>query len=691
MQHAVSSRWIRWGVSRNGMLLAALVVLYFAAGKLGLHFAFVHASASPVWPPTGIALAALLLFGVRVWPAVFIGAFLVNVSIAGALASSIGVATGNTLEAVVGAWLVNRYAGGARSFDRARNFLRFAVLVGAVATPISATVGTVSLVASGEAPLRAFGTIWLTWWLGDAAGALIVAPFLLLWSTVRELQPLRERMGELLLLALAVGGTAALVFGIPGLSRYPLPFLCIPPLIWAGFRFGSREVATSVAVLSAIATWATVNGYGPFAVGSENESLLLLQAFMITIAALTFPVAALVWERKAVEQERAMLLAREQSARADAEAANHARDEFMAMLGHELRNPLGAISNAAQVLLAPNADRVFSERAVDIIHRQAKHLTRLIEDLLDVARITRGKIVLHRERVNLADTAERCVALLRSVERLEQHDVVVDAAAVWVDADPARLTQIVDNLLSNALKYTPAGGRIRIQTAAEGRDAVLRVHDSGIGIPHDLLPRIFEVFTQGPRSLDRAQGGLGVGLALAYRLVQAHGGSIDVISEGPSRGSLFTVRLPRVDARAVTAAKAGDAPQRATPRRILIIEDDPDGRAALRMQLQTAGHDVYEAATGREGIEAAARVQPDVVLLDIGLPGLDGYQVAERLRSPDGHPRLIAITGYGQPGDRERARSAGIDRHLVKPVDASELNRLLEEARPLAGAGRFDA
>jgi signal transduction histidine kinase/CheY-like chemotaxis protein len=691
MQQAASSRWIRWGVSRNGMLLAALLLLYFAAGKLGLHFAFVHASASPVWPPTGIALAALLLFGVRVWPAVFIGAFLVNVSIAGAMASSIGVATGNTLEAVVGAWLVNRYAGGARSFDRARNFLRFAVLVGAVATPISATIGTASLVASGEAPAPAFGTIWLTWWLGDAAGALIVAPFLLLWSTVREANPLRERTSEALLLALAVGGTAAVVFAFPGLNRYPLPFLCIPPLIWAGFRFGSREVATSVAVLSAVATWATVNGKGPFSVGSENESLLLLQAFMVTIAALTFPVAALVWERKAVERERAILLEREQSARADAEAASLARDEFMAMLSHELRNPLGAISNAAQVLRAPNVEPAFAERAVDIIHRQSKHLTRLIEDLLDVARITRGKIVLQRERVNLAETAARCVALLRSVDRLQQHDVIVDVAEAWVDADPARLTQIVDNLLSNALKYTPAGGRISLQTLAEGRDAVLRVQDSGVGIPHDLLPRIFDVFTQGPRSLDRAQGGLGVGLTLAYRLVQAHGGSLDAFSEGPALGSLFTVRLPRVDAPPAAAAPAADPSHRAARRRILIIEDDPDGRAALRMQLQTAGHDVYEAATGREGIDAAARVRPDIVLLDIGLPGLDGYQVAERLRSPDGHPRLIAITGYGQPGDRERARSAGIDRHLVKPVDALELNRLLDEASASPGAGRDDA
>jgi signal transduction histidine kinase/CheY-like chemotaxis protein len=658
-------------------LLGAFVIAYFFAGKLGLHFAFVHASASAVWPPTGIALAAVLLLGYRVWPAIFIGAFLVNITIDGSIASSVGIAAGNTLEAMVGAALVERYAGGPRAFNRARDFLRFAVLAGMVSSAISATIGVTSLAVTGQAEWGAFSQIWLTWWLGDAAGALIVAPLLILWGMAPRLGPLRERPLEAVLLLPVVAATGALVFAHPEFSRYPLPFLCIPPLMWAAFRFGQREVATSVALLSAIATWATVGGTGPFVMASDNESLLVLQAFMATIAALTLPVAALVWERKAVEHERLQLLEGERTARGEAEAANHAKDEFLAMLSHELRNPLAAIANAAHVLLACDVQQAYAARAVEIINRQTRHLSRLIDDLLDVARISSGKILLAPEKINLADLVQRSLATLRSCGQLEQHRIVTELAPAWVEGDAARLIQVVDNLLLNAIKYTPAGGRIEIQTLASGQD-VLRVRDSGIGIPPEQLPRIFELFAQGPRSLDRAQGGLGVGLTLADRLVSAHGGHIVAASDGLSKGSTFTVRLPRVDpSDVVKPAQREVATDNAPPRRILIIDDDADGREALRMQLLIAGHDVYEAATGMDGIEAAARLKPEFVLLDIGLPGLDGYQVARRLKAADGCPRLIAITGYGQQQDRERAIDAGIDQHLVKPVDAAELRRLL--------------
>jgi signal transduction histidine kinase len=447
-------------------------------------------------------------------------------------------------------------------------------------------------------------------------------------------------------------------------------------VIWAAFRFGQREVATAVAIFAAVATWATVRGRGPFVMSSDNESLLLLQGFMATISALTLPVAALVWERKAVERERTRLLERERAARAEAEAASHARDEFMAMLSHELRNPLAAIANAAGVLQSIERRPGFEGRAVDIIQRQTRHLSRLIDDLLDVARVTLGKTVLVRAPLNLAEVVEASLAVLRGAGRLEVHRVTARLAPVWVDADAARLAQIVDNLLVNAIKYTPPGGAIDVQTRHDGDEALLSVRDTGIGIAPELLPRIFELFAQGPRSLDRAPGGLGVGLTLAHRLVQAHGGRLEAASDGPDTGSVFTVRLPSVPAPALA-----DVPARlegeARRRRVLIIEDDADGREALRMQLEIAGHDVYEAASGDEGIETAARVQPEVVLLDIGLPGMDGYQVAERLRAIDGCPRLIALTGYGLPGDHARSASAGIEQHLVKPVDPAQLARVL--------------
>ena len=262
------------GRASRWSLLGALVILYFVAGKVGLSFAFVHSNASAVWPPTGIALAAILLLGYRAAPAIFVGAFLVNITTAASMLSALGIAFGNMLEAVAAGYLVTRFAGGLATFSRARDILRFSLLAGLVSTTISATIGVTSLVLTGSADSSQFGAIWLTWWLGDAAGALMVTPLLVLWGTTRSLGPLAERPAESILLLLVVVATGALVFMYPGLNTYPLPFLCIPPRVWAAFRFGPREVATGVVILSAIAAWATVSSSGPFVMQSENESLL---------------------------------------------------------------------------------------------------------------------------------------------------------------------------------------------------------------------------------------------------------------------------------------------------------------------------------------------------------------------------------------------------------------------------------
>ena len=674
---AAEANWSKLGRWQL-LVLGALAIVYFLAGKFGLHFATVHASASAVWPPTGIALAAMLLVGRRTWPAILVGAFFVNYTTSGSIVSSLGIAVGNTLEAIVGAWLVVRYAGGVRAFERPLNFFRFVLLGGLLGTAVGATIGLATLVSTGEAAWAAVGAIWVTWWFGDAAGALIVTPLLVLWIARTGVVLSRAQAFEVVLLLLVVVATGALVFAQPELSRYPLPFLCIPPLIWAAFRFGQREVATSVALLSAIATSATVRGSGPFTTDSDNASLLLLQSFMGTIAVLTMSVAALVWERKAIERDRLVLLELERAARAEAELASHAKDEFLAMLSHELRNPLAAIRNAAHVLSTPTTPESYARRAVDIVSRQSRHLSRLIEDLLDIARVSSGKVVLERGKLNLAEIVEGCRALLHSSGRLDQHQILFDLEPAWVLGDPARLTQVVDNLLMNSIKYTPPGGRIEVRVRADRDEVVLCVHDTGIGIAPELLPRVFDLFSQGASSLDRSQGGLGLGLALAQRLVQAHGGRIHAASPGPSRGSTFTVHLPRVDATESSAPSQDAEPSHSTPRRrILIIEDNADTREALRLGLQTAGHEIHEAATGPDGIDAAARVKPDIVLLDIGLPGLDGYQVAQQLSIAPDAPRLIAITGYGQPADRERARNAGIQHYLVKPIDPAELARLL--------------
>jgi signal transduction histidine kinase len=532
------------------LTLAAVFGVYVVAGKLGLSLAFVHANASPVWPPTGIALAALLTLGYRVWPAIFAGAFCVNITTAGSVATSLGIAGGNTLEALLGAYLVDRYANGARAFDHSQDVFKFAGFAAILSTMVSATIGVTSLALTGDAAWVDFDQIWLTWWLGDASGALIFAPALVLWA--RDWRS--DRPQGRLLEAAALWFTTVLiglaVFG-EGLSRFglmtlPLTFLCTPPLVWAAVRFRQLEAAMLVAVLSGIAIWETLHGFGPFASATANEALLLLQVFMGTVSVMVISAGALVEERRRVEREREELLMRAQAARSDAEAANRAKDEFLGMLGHELRNPLAAIISAVSVLDRIGRQDDVAARARGAIRHQITHLGRLVDDLLDIAHVTSGDIVLSCEPLNLATSVQRSVSDLASTGRLERHVIDVRAEPVWANADPTRLNQIVANLLTNAIKYTSPGGTIRVRVGGEEDQAVVGVTDTGIGIPPNLLPHMFDLPVQGERRLDRAQAGLGVGLILVRRLVDLHGGRVEVFSEGPGHGSEFVVRLPRI-------------------------------------------------------------------------------------------------------------------------------------------------
>jgi signal transduction histidine kinase len=377
-------------------------------------------------------------------------------------------------------------------------------------------------------------------------------------------------------------------------------------------------------------------------------------------------------------QARTQLLESEQAARTSAENANRAKDEFLAMLGHELRNPLGAISNASTILQTPNVPPDTAGRARSVISRQVGHLTRLMDDLLDVGRALTGKIQLRRQACDLALVVGQSVATLRSAQRFRDHRVVEEYHPVWVDCDPIRLDQVVSNLLVNAVKYTPAGGSIRVSVSQETNHAVLRVADDGIGIVPELASRVFDLFVQGERALDRSQGGLGIGLTLVRRLVEMHGGGVSVHSDGPGRGAEFTVRLPAIDvprSAPVPAPRAASEP----PRHILVVEDNMDAADTLRALLELHGHRVDTANDGVSGLERALATQPEVVLLDVGLPGMDGYEVARRIRSATGirRPLLVAITGYGAPEDRQRAIDAGFDAHITKPVEYPTLATLL--------------
>jgi signal transduction histidine kinase len=384
-------------------------------------------------------------------------------------------------------------------------------------------------------------------------------------------------------------------------------------------------------------------------------------------------------ERSHGEAEREELLRRERAARAVAEQASRAKDEFLAMLGHELRNPLGAVANAVRLLEHPRTTEETASHARQIIARQVDHLARMTDDLLDAGRTITGKIALQRQPVDLAMAVADTLATLKP--RTERHRLIVETQPSWIDADPTRLEQIVANLVVNAVKYTPEGGTLRISVREESGAAVLRVADEGIGMPPELVATAFDLFVQGARGLDRSYGGLGIGLTLVRRLAELHGGSAKASSAGPGLGSEFIVRLPAISV--PPAVRQLSSGQRPVPARdILIIEDNADARETLRKLLEFAGHRVRTASDGAAGLEAALAALPEVVLVDIGLPKLDGYEVARRIRAAaDGgrRPLLIALTGYGLEEDRQRALAAGFDAHLVKPVAEDELGKLLAE------------
>jgi PAS domain S-box-containing protein len=363
----------------------------------------------------------------------------------------------------------------------------------------------------------------------------------------------------------------------------------------------------------------------------------------------------------------------EKQARAAADEANRAKDEFLAMLGHELRNPLAPIFTALHLMRLRGESTYARERAV--IARQVNHLARLVDDLLDVSRATRGALRLERTPVEVApvvaDAIETAGPLLE--ERKHRLTVAVPRTGLVVDADAERLAQVVGNLLSNAAKYTPPGGHIRVSARVEGEQIVIEVADDGAGIPPEILPRVFDPFTQGRQGLDRKQGGLGLGLAIARQLIVGHGGTIEARSTGPGRGTTMVVRLPRVRRPSAADSPAHD-PTAHTPRgarRVLVVDDNPDAAELLEDALAAAGHDVRTAPDGPSALQLVESFVPEIAFLDIGLPVMDGYELAgllRRLPALRAVP-LVAVTGYAQDDDRQRALASGFTEHLAKPLD----------------------
>ena len=456
----------------------------------------------------------------------------------------------------------------------------------------------------------------------------------------------------------ALAAIAALLLGVGGGGAYFIS------------RRMSRELSEAAAEAEAIAS-----GLRPSRASSRvTELQRLLDALDRS--------AALLEEH---QHERDEQVTRANAARAEAEAADRAKDEFLAMLGHELRNPLAPALTAVHLMKLRGAADTTRER--DVIERQIRHMARLVDDLLDVSRLRRGAIELRRERFEIADAVARAVEMTSPIFAEKLHRLEVDVpAGLQIDADRIRIAQVLSNLLSNAAKYSERGAHVLLRVREEGGHVNIECRDTGIGMPADLVPRVFDLFVQGQRGLDRRQGGLGLGLTVARTLVELHGGTIEARSGGTGQGSTFVVRLPAAPAVAASPVQEqSPAPWKPQAHigRVLVVDDNRDALDMLLAALTAAGHDVIGASTARDALDVAERLPPAVAVLDIGLPDMDGYALARALRSLDrDRPlRLIALTGYGRAQDRATARAAGFDAFFAKPVEIDALLESIDQPR----------
>lgn len=663
-----------------------LAVVYFAGAELGLSLATLHSNVTPVWPPAGIAIASLLIFGLPVWPGIFVGALAANLLTDIPAVSAFGIAIGNTAQALVTYWLLVRVLRWQRSLDSVGEALRFVVCAAVVAPLVSATIGSLSLILGGAAQWSRIAPLWLTWWMGDGFGALIVGSLLLSWSKPGRLRS-RDwpELASLFVLLLII---VLIVFGgwFPGpLKTYPLAYLCLPCLLWAALRFDQRIVTTAIVMMAGLAVWGASKGYGPFVQRTPNISLLLLISFVGTSSLMTLIAGAVMNERRRAEAdkdklaseleiqrrriedivahipgivweawgkpgaldrqidfvsghiermlgyspeewlsspnfwlhvvhpddrerstaeaaaifasgtggssrlrlrhkdghelwveahstvvcdetgpigmrgvtmdvtpavraeiERGELLNRESHAREQAEEASRLKEEFLATVSHELRTPLNAVVGWSRLLRGGQLDPAAASHAVEIIERNALMQKQIVEDLLDVSRIIRGKLGINTQPVDLLLVIHAAIDAIRPAAEAKEIEIRshFEAPDVIVRADVERLQQVFWNLLANAVKFTPARGTIDIHLRQESLLAEVCIEDSGPGVPADFLPRIFERFSQADSSSTRKHGGLGLGLAIVRHLVELHGGTVSARNRDENGGAVLIVSLP---------------------------------------------------------------------------------------------------------------------------------------------------
>ncbi|MDQ3997644.1 MAG: MASE1 domain-containing protein [Gemmatimonadota bacterium] len=516
--------------------VVGLATIYVAAARFGLELDAVAGFATLVWPATGIALAALVTFGYRLWPGIFVGAVVANLLTGAPLLPALGIGVGNTLEAVVGTYALRRIPGFRPSLDRVRDVVGLIVLAAGLSTMVSATIGVASLYLGGVVSLGEAARAWKAWWLGDLIGNLVVAPVLLVLGSSTKMQLARHRVAEAVALVVSVLAVSFAIFGGAGGRAY----LTFPPLIWAALRFGQHGAVSMTLLLSVVAVWGTAAGHGPFAQPRLVDSLFTLQTFMAVTAATFLIMGASITERRSVEE-------RLRRAHETVAEANRAKAEFLAVMSHELRTPLNAISGYVELMSMEIADPITQTQRTYLsrIQSNQRQLLSMIDDVLSFAKVEAGRLKLDIETVRAADLLRGLEAPAELELRRRKLSFTCDPCdpSLTVQGDREKLRQILSNLVGNSMKFTPPGGRIGVGVARNGDKVRIWVCDTGIGIAPDQLERVFEPFYQVDRGMTRSHPGVGLGLAIARDFARAMGGDLRMESE-LGRGTTAVLELP---------------------------------------------------------------------------------------------------------------------------------------------------
>ena len=669
--------------------LVAIGVIYFVLAKAGLALASVHPSATPIWPPTGLALAAVLLWGYRTWPAIFIAAVIANATTAGSVATAIAIATGNTLEAVVGAYLVNRWSRGRHTFSRPNSVAKFALICIVIATPISTSIGLTSLATAGYIDRANFANAWVTWWLGDVTGALVIAPVIVLWASSHDHAFNRNDFLEtvgVLATAAAVGLIAfsPLIEQTP--SRDPLGFLAILPMLWAALRRGPRDTATVALVLAGITVWGTLTGGGPFTTADLNVSFLLVLMFLISITVPSLLLSADVEVRKKGEKRlrRAQIeLERKVAERTqELELANAAKSRFLAMASHDLRQPLHALGLFIAQLRMPlrSGERT---RTIELVDATRKEMDEMLNSLLDMSKLEAGILIPTITEFPIARLLQKIETTFDQATQETGLRLRVRRSDAWVRSDAMLLERILLNLVSNAVRYTLRGGII-VGCRRRGQMLRIEVWDSGPGIPEDQKQNIFgEFFQLAARDRNR-YGSMGLGLAIVDRLRLLLNHPIDLAST-VGRGSRFAILVPMAD-ECDTSAEPVESPHPAAfaveGKVVLVIADAPIVQEGTGGLLGRWGYTVLTTGSDEAAlIRLAERQQrPDLIISDYHLvSGKTGIRAIEQINAAFGSSiPAILISGDTAPEPLRDANDRGYIL-LHKPVDPMRLRAVMQE------------